>query len=148
MIDQVKAVKKLLCNVLQGCTECLKFLKVFFLVIEIWNIFLGIWWAMNQVKTITNLSTTCLLISVRTIVVTWLTMVTTKVTCPKFNFNYHHFYYDFISDFDYEDPTPLIESYQMDNIEYVGDHQYQIIGKYLLSLLSILHSNVKVWPSL
>lgn len=50
---------------------------------------------------------------------------------PKFNFNYYLLlWFYFVSDFDYEDPTPLIESYQMDNIEYVGDHQYQIIGKY------------------
>ncbi|XP_066253874.1 uncharacterized protein [Euwallacea similis] len=42
--------------------------------------------------------------------------------------NGHVAYYGYHKTYDYEDPTPLIDSYQMDNIEYVGDHQYQIIG--------------------
>ncbi|KAL1491768.1 hypothetical protein ABEB36_012317 [Hypothenemus hampei] len=40
----------------------------------------------------------------------------------------HVAYYGYHKEYDYEDPTPLIESYQMDDIEYIGDHQYQIIG--------------------
>ncbi|ENN74484.1 hypothetical protein D910_03889 [Dendroctonus ponderosae] len=40
----------------------------------------------------------------------------------------HVAYYGYHKEFDYDDPTPLIEHYQMGDIEYVGDHQYQIIG--------------------
>ncbi|CAH1127091.1 unnamed protein product [Ceutorhynchus assimilis] len=48
---------------------------------------------------------------------------------PQIPMNANHVaYYGYHKEYEYEDPTPLIESYQLNDIEFVGDHQYQIIG--------------------
>ncbi|XP_030762223.1 uncharacterized protein LOC115887032 isoform X2 [Sitophilus oryzae] len=37
-------------------------------------------------------------------------------------------YFSRQKDYDYEDPTPLIESYQMNSMDNLEEHQYQVIG--------------------
>ncbi|XP_050296085.1 uncharacterized protein LOC126735999 isoform X2 [Anthonomus grandis grandis] len=52
----------------------------------------------------------------------------------------------FLSEYDYDDPTPLIESYQMNDIEYVGDHQYQTIGNTDMRCASLRFNQYPIKP--
>ncbi|XP_076251989.1 uncharacterized protein LOC143191104 isoform X1 [Rhynchophorus ferrugineus] len=54
-------------------------------------------------------------------------ITTTNRSLPNHKSNIED-YFSHQKDYDYEDPTPLIESYQMNQMDNVEEHQYQVIG--------------------